>query len=222
MVASIDEHASVVADEAASVIRAVRPSGGDILHLQRQLLARHADLHLKAIVSAEEVVEGLLRCHLADHLARRFRIPADALPFCMNASHKAVRRVCLAPQQHHHLPVPEAVWAEGWLEMQTRFPQVNVRVPGHRSPKRADLYMVAQSQVVSLEFKYISASGFRGVDACIAQMRRHAENHNRALFVVYAALNADVDLARMNSGLLRNSLVVSTSGPSIEPFRGAA
>lgn len=81
---------------------------------------------------------------------------------------------------------------------------------------------MTKSQVVSLEFKYVGTSGLRRVDACIAQMRRHAENHDRALLVVYAASNADVDLARLKSGLPRNSLLVSLGGPSIEPFRGAA
>jgi hypothetical protein len=122
MIAAIDEGAEVVAAETASAIRAVRPRAGDILRVQQQLLKRHADLKLKAVVSAEEIVEGLLRCHVADHLARRFQIPAEALPHCMNASHKAVRRVCAAPRQHHHLPIPDEAWTKGWLDMQTRFP----------------------------------------------------------------------------------------------------
>lgn len=222
MISSIDERAGAVADEAVSVICAVRPSAADILYLQRQLLVRHAELGLEAVVSAEEVVEGLVRCQLADYLTRRFNISVDALPHCLNASHKAVRRVCVSPWQHHHLAVLEADWAHGWLQMQARFPKVNVRVLGRRASKRADLYIVAKRQIVSLEFKYVGASGLRGVDACVAQMRRHAENHERALFVVYAAAGVAVDVTRVKSGLLPNSLLVLTGGPPIKPVRGAA
>ena len=70
--------------------------------------------------------------------------------------------------------------------------------------------------------RYVGWSGLRGVDACVAQMRRHAENHDRALFVVYVAEDADVDLAHMSSGLRRNASLVLTSGPPIAPVRGAA
>ena len=222
MIASIDERAGIVANDTASAISAYRPSAEDIHHVQRQLLARHAELKLKPIVSAEEVVEGLLRCQLADYLAHRFKLPPDALPHCINASHRAVRRVCAAPRQHNHSAILDEDWATGWLEMQTRFPKINVRLPGRRSPRRADLYIVAKRQVVSLEFKYVGASGLRGVDACITQMRRHAENHERALFVVYVASDASLDVAYARSGLLQNAAFVMAGGPPIKPFTGAA
>src|SRR5205807_1102018 len=136
-------------------------------------------LKLQPVVSAEEVVESFFRCLIADHLTRRFSLEVSALPGCMNASHRAARGVCVVRKRHRHLSVPDVDWAAAWLGMQSAYPAVNVRVPG-RSPKRADLYVVAKRQIVSLEFKYVGGTGLRGVESCIAQMRRHADNHARA------------------------------------------
>ena len=61
----------------------------------------------------------------------------------------------------------------------------------------------------------------RGVEACIAQMRRHAENHARALFVVYSASGAILDAARLSSGLPGNATLVITGGPPIAASRQA-
>lgn len=223
MKSSVSAGPGALADEMASVIRASRPTAGDILDLQEQLLTRHAELGLRPVVSSEEVVEGFFRCRLAEYVAHRFNVGADDLPDCVNSSHRAVRRICVSPHQHRHLAITDTEWAVGWAGMQARFPAVNIRVPGRRSAKRADLYIVASRQIVSLEFKYVAGNSLRGVDACIEQMLRHAKHHTRALFVVYVAPNAAPDLARAAAGLLDNASLVTAAGPPIPPVsRGAA
>lgn len=219
MSTTIDEPARVVADEVCSVIRAAKPSADDIRDLQEQLLIRHNELKLEPVISAEDVVEGFFRCHLADYVVRRFQLQGDALPDSMNSSHRAVRRVCVASRQHHHLSILDTDWAKSWVGMQTRCPGVNIRA-GRRSPRRADLYIVAKQQVISLEFKYVGASGIRDAAGCEAQMLRHAENHERALFVVYSELPAESNAASI--GLRENASLVATGGCAIKPFRGAA
>src|SRR5262245_24410838 len=85
-----------MADEAARVIQGSPPTASDILTLGRQLIARHTELGLKALVSSEEILEAFVRCRLTDHLARRFDLEDSVLPERINSSHAAVRRVCAA------------------------------------------------------------------------------------------------------------------------------
>jgi hypothetical protein len=196
MAVSIDEASAVVVDEIAGLVQASRPTEHDILDLQEQLFSRHSELPgLEPIVSS-------------------------ALPDCVNASHRAVMRVCLAVPRHDHLAIQDDQWTAGWDRMQVRHPSVNVKVPGRRSSRHADLYVIAGGHVVSLEFKYVAGKSLRDPEACIEQMRRHAEHHEHGLFVVYSASGTTPDLSQVRSGLLANARLVHVDGPAIAPVEG--
>lgn len=194
--------------------------------LQRQLLSRHAELRLKPKISAEEVAEGFVRCVLLHHLQRRFALSIEAIPNCINSSHKAVRRVCAARDRHSHDGISDEAWSVAWSELQRQCPEVNVRVPGRRSAKRADLYIVARNKVVSLEFKYVGPDGLGDATACAAQVRRHAANHALAFLVLYCGAGCDVGddaLARMHRLVVDDDVrVVSVHGPAISVVGAAA
>ena len=217
MNASITADPDVVTVEVATMVGTWRPSPSEITDVQEQLIARHSRLGLEPVISSEEVVEGFFRCRLVDYLARRFDVGTEELPGCVNSSHRAVRQVCVAPNEHRHLSISDRVWSNAWTEMQAAFPAVNIRTPGHRSSRHADLHIVATQQIVSLEFKYVARKSLRCVDACIEQMRRHAENHARALFVVYCSSGAVPDLRRVAASLLCNASIVAAGGPPIAP-----
>jgi len=118
--------------------------------------------------------------------------------------------------------LPDERWASAWLQMQSQVPEVNIRARRQRSARRADLYIVARRHVVSLEFKYADARGLRGIDACISQLRRNAQHHARALFVVYSTSPDMLDEARIGSDLPSNASVAVVGGPPISVVRGAA
>jgi len=182
-------------------------------------MARHFSLRLRPVVSAEEVVEAFFRCGLTNYLTGRFNLAAEALPACINSSHRAVRRVCCSPRHHQHLAPTESSWETGWRNMQAQYPDVNIRDGGRRSARRADLYLVAAQRLVSLEFKYVGGAGLRGMSACLAQMQRHAEHHDNALFVVYCGGDADYDVEKVKAGLSDNATLVVARGPRIKIAR---
>src|SRR5439155_19352496 len=97
-----------------------------------------------------------------------------------------------AGRRHSHDGTPDEAWSVAWRRLQQEHPGVNVRVPHRRSPKRADLYIVARSKIVSLEFKYVGVQGLRDAASCAAQVRRHAANHALAFLVVYCGASNDV------------------------------
>jgi len=214
----IDMEPVGLAREISASIASAHPTPVNIAELQRQLLVRHADLRLKPKISSEEVVEGFVRCSLIHCLQQRFELQIDAIPDCVNSSHKAVRRVCAAGGRHSHDSFSDKAWSVAWLRLQQEYPEVNVRVPNHRSPKRADLYIVAGSKIVSLEFKYIGVEGLRDAAACAAQVRRHADNHALAFLVVYCGASMDVQddaLARLNRHVGDDVRLVGIQGPTI-------
>lgn len=214
----IDMEPAVLATDIGASIATVRPGPADIAELQRQLLSRHVGLRLKPKISSEEVVEGFVRCALIHHLQQRFELNVDAIPSCVNSSHKAVRRVCTARDRHSHDGVSDEAWSVAWLRLQQEHPGVNVRVPGHQSPKRADLYIVARSRIVSIEFKYVGVQGLRDATACAAQVHRHAANHALAFLVVYCGANIDVQgdaLTRLSRLVGDEVRIVGIHGPTI-------
>ena len=130
------------------------------------------------------------------------------------------------PGQHNHSTVEDGEWREGWALIQRRNPEVNVRVAGRGSPKRADLYVVAGRHVVSVEFKYVGPGGLRDIQGCAAQMRRYAECHAVTILVLYSGTNTPVaaQVVQQLVSLIgaRNVRVASLAGPEISAVRGAA
>jgi hypothetical protein len=110
--------------------------------------------------------------------------------------------------------------------MQKQHPELNVLVAGRRSARRADLYVIASKQVVSIEFKYVTAAGLRDVGGCAAQLGRHAGQHARALLVLYCG-TAVIVPDRTVSALVQsagrpNARVVMVNGPEIAVATGTA
>jgi len=222
---TINVEPEILATEIGASIGGAKPVSADLVELQRQLLSRHADLRLKPKISSEEVVEGFVRCVLIHHLQQRFELHVDAIPSCVNSSHKAVRRVCASRRRHSHDSISDEAWSVAWLGLQREHPEVNVRVPDHRNPKRADLYIVARGKIVSIEFKYVGAQGLRDAAACAAQVGRHAANHALAFLVLYCGASLDVQddaLARLNRLISNDVRIVGMRGPTISVVGAAA
>jgi hypothetical protein len=179
---------------------------------------------LKSVISSEEVVEGFFRCSLVHHLQERCELPIESLPFCINSSHRAVRRVCTEPSAHRHQAIDDDAWAEGWRRLQ-RQRGVNIVVPNHRSPRRADLYVSARNKVVSVEFKYIGPLGLRKAASCAAQIRLHAANHAVAFLLLYCGTDIEVceqAVARLNRDAGGNVRILAVHGPESPVARLAA
>ena len=214
----INTQPAVLASEVANIFRAVTPSEQDIAEVQRQLLCRHADLPLREKIAPEEVIEGFFRCFLTDHLQRRFKVELVDIPSCINSSHTAVRGICIEKSQHSHQSITDAEWKKAWPRFKDQHPEVNIYVPGRRSALRADLYLVAQGGIVSVEFKYLGSRGALNVNGCVAQMRRYVENHAATLLVIYANSSDGKEVRGLDR--LRNRLdpsvhVIFVSGPAI-------
>lgn len=214
----IDLEPTVLGAELEGILPNTVPSADDIRLLQNQLLARHRLLKLEPVVSSEEVVEGFFRCFIVHHLQQRHAVRLESLPTCVNSSHRAVRRVCVVPNEHGHAALTDSDWAEGWRRLQNERPGVNIMVPTHRSPRRADLYVVARNKVVSFEFKYVGANRMRDAPLCTAQIRLHAANHELAFLLVYCGGSIDVlkdAVARLSPGLPRNARLLAVHGPAV-------
>lgn len=177
---------AVLAAEIAGVIQAATPSEQDIMEVQRQVLCRHAELRLGKKAAPEEVIEGFYRCLVIDHVQRRFKVDRGEIPSCINSSHTATRGVCIARSRHNHHHITDAEWRTAWLRFQKQHHEVNIRVSEKQSLRRADLYLVAQGGIVSVEFKYLGSHGSLDVEGCAVQMRRYVENHAATLLVIYA------------------------------------
>jgi hypothetical protein len=216
----------VVAREICRIVERSIPTRSQVRGLSQQLLTRHSVCRLKPVVSSEEVVEAYYRCVITAGLASRYTLAPISIPCCINSSHRAVSRVCVSPARHAHAAVEDHKWRNGWRLIQGRNPEVNVRVAGRPSPKRADLYVVASGQVVSLEFKYVDPRGIRDINGCAAQVRRHAECHSQAILVLYSGGNKPVPDRMVQQIVLltaaRNVRVANLAGPEIPITRGAA
>ena len=150
---SIEAEPRLVVREICRTAERSIPTRTQLQSLRRQLLRRHSVCRLRPVVSSEEITEGYYRCLITDALVNRHKLSRAAIPHIVNSSHCAVRRVCVVSEQHSHSAVEDGEWREGWGAIQRRNPEVNVLLAGRRSPKRADLYVVASRRVVSVEFK---------------------------------------------------------------------
>lgn len=221
----VDTKPHVLAMGICGAIEETAPDGTQIQQLSRSLLQRHASLRLRPVVSSEEIVEAYYRCVVSGYLTRRYSVENTALPACINSSHKAVRRVCVVPG-HGHTRIEDRAWADGWVLMQRQNPEVNVTNAERRSARRADLYVVANGQVVSVEFKYVGSTGLGDRSACASQLRRHAAVHAQAILVLYSGGHDGVPQEVVNQ--LRqlvgatNARIVRVAGPRIPIARGAA
>jgi hypothetical protein len=214
---AIDLEPNVLGAEVAGVLASTVPRADHIRLLQNQLLARHALLGLKPVVSSEEVAEAFFRCFMVDYLQQQYELRLESLPTCINSSHQAVRGVCALPNGHRHTAITDDAWAEGWQQLQNE-PGVNMMVSPHRSPRRADMYVLARKKIVSFEFKYIGARRLRDAASCAEQVRLHAANHALAFLLVYCGGSIDVlndAVARLEPGLPGNVKVLAVHGPAI-------
>ena len=222
----IDAEPKLAAGEICRSVERTIPTRWQVQVVSRQLISRHSVCRLKPVVSSEEILEGYYRCVITETLANRHTLSQAAIPRCINSSHRAVRRVWLVSGQHTHSDVEEREWREGWALIQRRNPEVNVRVAGRRTPKRADLYVVTRKGVISLEFKYIGLGGLRDIQACAAQVRRHAECHAEAILVLYSGNNSPMpdrvvqELVSLTGA--QNVRVANLAGPEIAVARNAA
>jgi hypothetical protein len=208
----------VLAAEIARVIQSVSPSERDISEVQRQVLCRHSELGLGKKTTPEEVIEGFFRCLLTDHFQRHFKIKPLDIPNYINSSHTATRGICIAGLLHNHHHITDAEWGKSWRRFQDQHQEANIYVPGGRSPRRADLYLVARGGIVSVEFKYLGSKGSLNVDGCAAQMRRYIENHAATLLVIYDSSSNGKEvrgLDRLRSLLSRDVHVIIIYGPAI-------
>lgn len=221
----INANPKVMAAELCAAIKADTPTATQIGQLGQSLLRRHSSLGLRPVVSSEEIVEAYYRCLLTGFIATRYSLDTFELPSCVNSSHKAVRRVCVGSKRAH-AGLEDRAWEEGWAQMQLRNPEVNVKTPGRKSARRADLYVVANGHVVSIEFKYVGDRGVADQRGCASQMTRHAAAHAEAILVVYSCAT-DPGPQYMNDRVRQlvtapNARAVCVAGPAMPAARPAA
>jgi hypothetical protein len=81
-------------------------------------------------------------------------------------------------------------------------------------------------RVVSVEFKYIGPGGLRDIEACAAQVRRHAESHAEAILVLYSGTGRPMSETVVRQLVLLigadNARVANLAGPGIPVARGTA
>lgn len=171
-------------DEIERTIRKAVPSESDIAMIAGQLRKHEAD------PASEAIVESYYRCLLVDHLQKTYRIEQEEVPLCINSSHRAPRLVCCATPRHRHYSIEKERWLEGWWRMRDRYTPIR----RHETLRRADLYVIGQEQIVSVEFKYAGLHGIRDPSHCIEQMKRYVIRHAATMMVVYAALKPDSDV----------------------------
>ncbi|KAF0155733.1 MAG: hypothetical protein FD159_2034 [Syntrophaceae bacterium] len=207
----------VLAAEIARFVETVAPSEQNVVEVQRQLLFRHVKLpKLEERVSPEEVVEGFFRCILTNHIQRHFKLEPGDIPNCINSSHSATRVICTEESDHNHQYIPDADWEKAWHRFQDHHPEVNIKIPGKQSNRRADLYFAVQGGIVSVEFKYV---GSLNVEDCAKQMHRYIENHAATLLIIYVGRYKRIEVRGLDQ--LRQKLgpavpVIPVHGPVIE------
>src|SRR4029077_18630924 len=116
----IDAAPSLVARGICRTVENRIPTRAEVRALSRELLRRHLVCGLKPVVSSEETLEGYYRCLISDALAKRYLLSQEAIPLCVNSSHRAVRRVCVLRRQHSHADIDDVGWRNGWTLIQRR------------------------------------------------------------------------------------------------------
>ena len=92
-----------------------------------------------------------------------------------------------------------------------------------KSLRRADLYVVAQGKIVSLEFKHVGPPGVRNPKAVAEQMRLYVKHHAATLLVIYSGSKGGSEirgLARLHDlldPLGPTVTLVAIDGPEIPP-----
>jgi len=218
--ALISKEPAVFAREIAHFVEQTVPTLGDIRSLGDQLLVRHAVLRgLKPVVSEEEIVESFFRCQVIDYVQRQFGIAASDAPRCVSASHRATRLTCSAPAAHSHHSVLDSEWQSGWVDLQRRHPEVNIRATPSARARHADLHIVVQNTIVSFEFKHVGQSGLNPTE-CAAQANRYiAAGHAASILVVYSNAHAGhkAALERLRGLLVDEIQLACSTGPAISP-----
>jgi hypothetical protein len=182
--------------------------------VRAQLLAQGAS------ASSETIIESFYRCAILELIQREYHVASGALPACVNSSHLPPRKVCLASGQDTHLRDSPSAWAAGWNAMRQRYAGVDLRVAtaaGERSLRRADLYVIAGGEIVSIEFKYVGARGIGNVAQCVRQMAVYLREHAASLFVVYTGADGTRELrnAAKVEAQLPAGVPVFLSGPAV-------
>jgi hypothetical protein len=213
--------ARLAAEIARKIENATPPTKRVIADIRRQLV------HHKAQPAPECVVESFYRCLLTDHFQQRSHIELDDLPSFINSSHWAASLVCSASPRHSHYFIPGVNWRAAWQRMRKQYPnRVDMSVPvphGGKSLRRADLYVVAQGQIVSIEFKYVGPNGVRNPKAVAKQMELYVKHHAATLLVIYSSTKKRSEvrgLARLGELLDRLGSAVTLvvpHGPAIPP-----
>lgn len=216
----IDASPKAVAAGVADAIVRQPPTAGDIQQAVRLILDRQPKIGLKTIAAPECVVESYFRCRVTHALQQTYHITVADLPGCVNSSHTTSRGICLV-SSHDHL-LPDAIWASEWRNFQVEHPEVNIVVRGRRSPKRADLHVVAHGQIVSVEFKYVGLSDSLDVDGCRRQAERYIQNRGAVVVAICSPRRDDgfvAGVAKVRSALKPRALVVAVTTPSIATRR---
>ena len=93
-----------------------------------------------------------------------------------------------------------------------------VRVGGRRSLRRADLYVIADGKIVSVEFKYADLHGVRDPKAVAKQMQLYVKNHKATLLVIYSGSEKGTEVKgvkKVREALGSAAPVVLVYGPAI-------
>jgi hypothetical protein len=165
----------------------------------------------------EKAVECYYRCILTDRLQGEFGLSAEALPTCINSSHVATRRVCVAKKSHQHSDVSHERWKHGWAALRHEYKrEIDLRDDtGHL--RRADLHVVADKKIVSLEFKYVGGGGVKNASALAKQLEPYRRYHAATRLVLYSGTPRGTELpglARLTA-LVPPGLLVVLHGPAV-------
>jgi len=210
-----------LAREIALFFGSLSPTSQDIRAAAEEVQKRQLVLR-RGKAGNECVVESLMRCALTHRLQSQLGITHFDLPARVNSSHVSARGVCISKRAHDHL-IEDRVWEGSWTAFQADHPEVNVFVPGRKNPRRADMYVAAAGEIVSIEFKYLKPGRCGDLKACIAQMNLYIGSHAATVFVVYTARPEAGESARwlkkLQAGFAsKRGLAVAVSGPPIPVF----
>ena len=95
---------------------------------------------------------------------------------------------------------------------------MGIRETGSRSTQHADLYVVANDSIVSVEFKYLSSKGLQDVAGCAAQIALHARHYSEVVLVLYSgAGGGPLQVEGRLRELLQptNARLIAVAGPEI-------
>ena len=193
-------------DEIVKEIQKAAPSESNLKEIGRQLLKHNAD------PAAEAIVESYYRCLLVAYLQTEYKIEREEVPRCINSSHRAPRLVCWYSPRHDHDSITPTSWKASWKEMRDRYTPIRK----HETLRRADLYVIAQGKIVSVEFKHVGSHEVSGLNGCIQQMKRYADKHAATLMVIYSTAKAGSEVrgvAQIREALGPKTPVVVVYGP---------